>query len=200
MQTNMMDYCLKLENFLDEKFCDQSINVLDSASYVKHEWDGYGESFADDEATNKADFANKYSDVVDFDNTTGPGIEEIDKHIIVNLKDAFLKYLGAFKYGWFRGWQGYTGIKFNRYTEGQEMRLHWDNIHSMFDGERRGVPILSVIGLLNDDYEGGELYISENKTEMKKGDLIIFPCSFMYPHEVKPVTKGVRHSYVSWLW
>ena len=200
MQTNMMDFCLKMENFLDEKFCDKSVEVLNNATYKKHEWDGYGESFANDEATNKADFATKYSEIVDFDKTSGPGIVEVDAHILEKLRNAFLNYLGTFRYDWFRGWQGYTGIKFNRYTEGQEMRLHWDNIHSMFDGERRGVPILSVIGLLNDEYEGGDLYISKNKTVMKKGDLIIFPSSFMFPHEVKTVTKGVRHSYVSWLW
>ena len=200
MLTDLMDYCLKKENFLDEKFCDNSIEILNKATYKKHEWDGYGESFADDEATNKADFATKYSEIVDFDNTSGTGIDEIDKHIIDNLHGAFLEYLGAFRYGWFRGWQGYTGIKFNRYLEGQEMRLHWDNIHSIFDGERKGVPILSAIGLLNDDYEGGDLEIAGNKTDMNKGDIVIFPCSFMYPHEVKPVTKGERHSWVSWLW
>lgn len=200
MQTNMMDYCLKMENFLDEKFCDESVKVLNKATYTKHAWDGYGESFANDEAKNKADFATKYSEMVDYDKTKGPEIDAVDAHIVQNLHHAFLKYLGAFRYDWFRGWQGYTGIKFNRYNEGQEMRLHWDNIHSMFDGERRGVPILSAIGLLNDDYEGGDLYISENKTVLGKGDVVIFPCSFMYPHEVKTVTKGQRHSWVSWLW
>ena len=31
--------------------------------------------------------------------------------------------------------------------------LHADHIHSMFDGEKKGIPILSVLGVLNDDYE-----------------------------------------------
>ena len=191
-----MDYCLKMENFLDEKFCDESIKVLNNATYTKHGWDGYGDSFASEEAEN---ISEKYSEMVDFDKS-GSEIDAIDAHILENLKHAFLKYFGAFRYDWFRGWQGYTGIKFNRYNEGQEMRLHWDNIHSIFDGERRGVPILTAVGVLNDDYEGGDLYISENKTVLGKGDVVIFPCSFMYPHEVKTVTKGQRHSWVSWLW
>ena len=33
---------------------------------------------------------------------------------------------------------------------------------------------------------------------LKAGDLLLFPSNFLYPHRVLPVTKGVRHSYVSW--
>jgi predicted 2-oxoglutarate/Fe(II)-dependent dioxygenase YbiX len=70
----------------------------------------------------------------------------------------------------------------------------------MFDGERKGIPILSVLGVLNDDYEGGEFYLIDEKTDLSKGDIIIFPSNFMYPHKVEPVTKGVRYSYISWIW
>ena len=70
----------------------------------------------------------------------------------------------------------------------------------MFDGERKGIPILSVLGVLNDDYEGGEFYLVDEKTNLSKGDIIIFPSNFMYPHKVEPVTKGIRYSYISWIW
>ena len=36
--------------------------------------------------------------------------------------------------------------------------------------------------------------------KLKEGDLLIFPSSFIYPHEVKPIKKGVRYSYVSWVY
>ena len=81
------------------------------------------------------------------------------------------------------------------------MQNHSDHIHALFDGERKGVPILSIIGILNDDYEGGEfIMFGDKKINTKKGDLLIFPSNFLYPHEVTPVTRGVRYSYVSWLW
>jgi predicted 2-oxoglutarate/Fe(II)-dependent dioxygenase YbiX len=80
------------------------------------------------------------------------------------------------------------------------MALHADHIHSMFDGERKGIPILSVLGVLNDDYEGGEFYLIDKKTDLSKGDIIVFPSNFMYPHKVEPVTKGTRYSYISWIW
>ena len=81
------------------------------------------------------------------------------------------------------------------------MANHCDHIQSLFDGEKKGIPILSIIGILNDDYEGGELIMFEDKKiNTKKGDLLIFPSNFLYPHQITPVTKGVRYSYVSWLW
>ena len=52
---------------------------------------------------------------------------------------------------------------------------------------------------LNDpsEYEGGELRLfGVGKLEEEKGRLSFFP-SFL-PHEVTPVTKGVRYSLVVW--
>ena len=54
-------------------------------------------------------------------------------------------------------------VRFNKYAENKKMALHADHIHSMFDGERKGIPILSVLGVLNDDYEGGEFVLIDEK-------------------------------------
>ena len=40
----------------------------------------------------------------------------------------------------------------------------------------------------------------DEKIDLSKGDIIIFPSNFMYPHKVEPVTKGTRYSYISWIW
>ena len=61
--------------------------------------------------------------------------------------------------------------------------------------------MISIIGFMNDDYEGGNMFLCEDKKiDVKKGSLLVFPSSFMYPHQITPITKGVRHSYVSWVW
>lgn len=63
---------------------------------------------------------------------------------------------------------------------------------------------LSCILLLNNDYEGGNLCFkdtddtNEMVVENRPGRLIIWPSNFMYPHCVKPVTKGTRYSVVAW--
>lgn len=92
--------------------------------------------------------------------------------------------------------------RFNKYKQGNSMRSHYDHVHSIFDGERRGIPVLTVLGSLSSDYEGGEFVINlldESLIyKLEKGDLLIFPSSFMYPHEVKTVESGLRLTYVSW--
>ena len=71
------------------------------------------------------------------------------------------------------------------------MRKHYDHIHSIFDGQMKGVPIVSIVANLNEDYEGSEFYCRDEKIELKTGDILLFPSNFMYPHEVRETTK--RH-------
>ena len=97
------------------------------------------------------------------------------------------------------GLNGYSIIKFIRYNEGHQMAEHCDHISSLFDGKIKGIPMLSLVGQLNEDFEGGEFVMWGDKViEFEAGDLIIFPSNFVYPHRVEPVTKGARYSYVSW--
>ena len=99
--------------------------------------------------------------------------------------------------------------RFNRYTSDQKMESHIDHIHSCFDGQFKGVPVLSVIGGLNDDFKGGEFvfqfgFTEENYEEMPirlgKGDVVVFPSIFPWRHQAMPVTEGIRYSWVSWVW
>jgi len=63
---------------------------------------------------------------------------------------------------------------------------------------------MSCILLLNNDYEGGNLCFrnpdesGEWEVEVKPNRMIIWPSNFLYPHTVKPVTKGTRYSVVAW--
>ena len=95
----------------------------------------------------------------------------------------------------------FTGIRFNRYGSGQIMRQHMDHIHSIFDGKEKGIPVLSFILNLNDDYEGADLYFwKDHIVKLGKGDIIMFPSLFLFPHGVTEATKGKRYSAVSWGW
>ena len=78
------------------------------------------------------------------------------------------------------------------------MRKHFDHIHSIFDGQLKGIPILSFVGVLNDDYEGGKMLVRDVEFPLKQGDIIIMPSCFMFPHEISEITKGTRYSFVSW--
>jgi len=121
--------------------------------------------------------------------------------IMQEIWNTLQKYLKDIDTSWFASWSGFSEVRFNRYRTNTQMKLHCDHIHSMFDGQRKGIPSLSILGSLNDDYKGGELVFWEDKVvELKAGEIMIFPSNFLYPHEVKLVTEGTRYSFVSWTW
>ena len=96
---------------------------------------------------------------------------------------------------------GFSTIRFNRYGKGQIMRQHHDHIHSLFDGQEKGIPVLSFILNLNDNYRGADLYFWEDHAvHLGKGDIIMFPSLFLFPHGVTEAREGVRYSAVSWAW
>ena len=95
----------------------------------------------------------------------------------------------------------FSAIRFNRYSSGQIMRQHHDHIHSLFDGNEKGIPVLSFILNLNDNYRGADLYFWEDHAvHLGKGDIIMFPSLFLFPHGVTEAREGVRYSAVSWAW
>ena len=63
---------------------------------------------------------------------------------------------------------------------------------------------LTCLLMLNDDFDGGELCVNDpygdtTKTiQPKSGRCTIFPSNFMFPHNVRPVTRGVRYTIVAW--
>ena len=54
--------------------------------------------------------------------------------------------------------------------------------------------------MLNNDYEGGKLIFYDKEYKLKKGEIIVFPSNFLYPHKVTKITKGERYSFVVWVW
>ena len=115
--------------------------------------------------------------------------------IFVSLKS----YFEDMQMSWFDSWSGYSEVRFNRYKQNTLMTEHCDHIHSIFDGNRKGIPSVSVLGILNDDFIGGDLiFWQQHKIDVQAGDIIIFPSNYLYPHKVLPVTDGIRYSFVSW--
>ena len=92
----------------------------------------------------------------------------------------------------------HTDFRVNKYSEGGFMSKHCDNIHHSH-GQKYGFPQVSSLLFLNDNYEGGEFVVADEVYNTKKGSGIIFPSNFMFPHEVKPITKGTRWSIITWI-
>jgi predicted 2-oxoglutarate/Fe(II)-dependent dioxygenase YbiX len=88
---------------------------------------------------------------------------------------------------------GDSGYTLLQYQEGEFYKEHTDH----FLQQPRSV---SCSFALNDDYEGGEwgFWGREKVFKVPKGSAVMFPSNFMYPHEIMPVTKGVRYSIITW--
>ena len=62
------------------------------------------------------------------------------------------------------------------------------------------MPILTIIGLLNDDFTKGNFMMIGEKLKFAKGQLLIFPSNFLYPHAIEKVTDGTRYQFISWVY
>lgn len=184
MEFDLTTY-LKVYPALDVSFCADTVKQLENAAWESHAY------------TNPTDYKT-----VSFDNELSvcgdiPNTDQVMKHIW----DSFKAYLTDLSFSWFDSWAGFTAVRFNKYDVNTLMREHCDHIHSAFDGERKGVPTMTALGALNDEYEGGELIFWQDKQiVIPPGHIAVFPSNFLYPHKVNPVIKGVRYSFVAWAW
>ena len=189
MDRDLSSYVVVLENWIDEESCKQTIREMQNANWQQHTF------------YNAMDGSyNTRSGSKELDIAYGRGLST-QPYIMQRIWDAYKEYVTHLNFTWFNSWQGYSEVRFNMYKETRLMAEHCDHIHSLFDGERKGIPTLTFLGMLNDDYEGGELIMwGDEKIPMAKGSAVVFPSCFLYPHRVEPVTSGTRYSCVSWAW
>lgn len=59
---------------------------------------------------------------------------------------------------------------------------------------------IACVVALDDQFSDGGLVFTDNKAAISlcKGDAVIFPSSFMYPHEMMPVAGGTKSFLVTW--
>jgi hypothetical protein len=85
-------------------------------------------------------------------------------------------------------------MNFVKYGAGQHFGEHTDHGYSY-------TATTSVVGYLNDDYTGGEIYfrLQDLKYKPEAGDVVIFPSNYIYPHTALPVENGIKYSLVTML-
>lgn len=100
-------------------------------------------------------------------------------------------YTKRFNVGELRYWEA---LNFVKYGPGQHFQEHTDHGFSYNC-------VVSMVGYVNDDYEGGEIAFRMQglNRKPKAGDLFIFPSNFMYPHRAMPVHSGTKYSIVTML-
>ena len=188
MQENLKDYVKIYRGIISSEICKSTVNDLTSANWQIHQF----YSYARDE---KISYEKELSVSGDMTSTYKEIAEQCKAGINFYIKNLNSPYYTP------TSWVDHSPIRFNKYEIGTQMNSHVDHIHTLFQGTRKGIPTLSLVGLLNDNFEGGDFIMFDNeKIPLCAGDILIFPSIFMYPHGVTEVTKGTRYSFVSWVW
>ena len=187
MSNYKIDDYVYVTNVIPKELCKRTIKILEKNKWQKHQWYNANDGSRISEET-------KELDVTDYN-------RELQAETAKFLVKAYAEYETKFR-GNTKKTAGicnsFSPFRLNKYSKGMLMRKHYDHIHSIFDGSRKGIPCLSFIGILNNNFTGGDFIIRDKKIKTKTRDIIIFPSCFLYPHEVTEVKKGARYSFVSW--
>jgi hypothetical protein len=175
---------LNLIERLEKQLDGQSQNYSWQPAYV-----GYQERMP--EYRDCVDFKFKKTDIEQDKSQTSLALQEIWQDCYDRKAPAVADYCKKHNIHQLRYWEAFNFIK---YGEGQHFMEHHDHGFSYNC-------TVSLVGYLNDDYEGGELYfrLQNLNIKPKAGDLYIFPSTYIYPHRAMPVKSGIKYSLVTML-
>lgn len=182
---NLKDYIYVVKNALDRKVCDEILNEFINSD----EWVDtiVGPGIVEKGIRNCETIVISFPHVIQKNNEIR---HKLDNVIFDGAAKCIQEYNNNFPHCRIEEDSGYELLK---YPEGCFYIQHVDS----FKARPRAV---SCSFILNDDFEGGEFafFNRELKYRLEKGDAIMFPSNFMYPHEIMPVTKGTRYSIITW--
>jgi prolyl 4-hydroxylase len=136
------------------------------------------------------DFKFKKSNIVGTDEKSET-IKESWQYLYDRMNAAVEDYTKLYPMEKLEYWESINLIK---YYPGNHFQSHADDGSSYKS-------VVSLVGYLNDDYEGGELSFDAYNIKIKPqaGDLVIFPSNFMFIHKAWPVIEGIKYSIVTML-
>jgi hypothetical protein len=179
------EYIVVLDDIIPHDLCDAILNEYeDSDEWTKA---GIGQGDIITEKRNVNEILMSFDNVI----SLNPNVrKQLDQRLFQCANDSINRYNNLFPLCMIEQDSGYNLL---RYNVGQFYVQHTDS----YKLHPRSV---SCSFVLNDDYEGGEFafFDRELKYKLKKGSAILFPSNFMYPHEIMPVTKGIRYSIITW--
>jgi predicted 2-oxoglutarate/Fe(II)-dependent dioxygenase YbiX len=182
---NLKDYIYIVKNALSNEICSEVLNEFINSDEWIDTVVGRGET--DKSIRNCQTIIISYPHVIEKNKDVR---HKLDNAIFDGASKCIKEYNTRFPHCKIEEDSGYELLK---YPEGCFYIEHTDS----FKARPRAV---SCSFILNDDFEGGAFafFNKELKYKLEKGDALMFPSNFMYPHEVMPVTKGTRYSIITW--
>jgi predicted 2-oxoglutarate/Fe(II)-dependent dioxygenase YbiX len=185
LYSNVTDYIIVIKNALTNPLCDAILEEFKNSN----EWEDtvIGSGAVNKEVRNCQTIVISYPHIIEKNNKIRA---KLDKYIFASVAKCIQEYNTKFSHCKIEEDSGYELLK---YPEGCFYTEHTDS----FKARPRAV---SCSFILNNDFEGGEFAFFDRELtyKLEKGDALMFPSNFMYPHEVMPVTKGTRYSIVTW--
>jgi predicted 2-oxoglutarate/Fe(II)-dependent dioxygenase YbiX len=182
---NLEDYIYVVKDALDYKVCDEILNEFINSD----EWQDtiIGSGNVEKSIRNCQTIVISYPHVIQKNKDIR---HKLDNAIFDGASKCIKEYNTKFSHCRIEEDSGYELLK---YPVGCFYTEHTDS----FKASPRAV---SCSFILNDNFKGGEFafFNKELKYKLEKGDALMFPSNFMYPHEVMPVTKGTRYSIITW--
>ena len=187
-----LDECIYVaEQIIPADLCDAIVQDIEKKEWQPHSW--YN-AVTDKNSSYETQELDVQHTTPELQKVLGNFVVEAAKQYNTNYSYRYADRPGQFM-------NMFSPVRFNRYGPGQIMRQHHDHIHSLFDGKIKGIPVLTFILNFNDDYEGADLFFWEDTVvPLGKGDIIMFPSNWLFPHGVTEATKGIRYSGSVWAW
>ena len=182
------DYIVVVKQGVPEGLCDKFINIYKDCG----DWEAPNAGYPDIQTYHSNDARNcSLIYTSDKNNLCKADIrQDLDAEAFKVAADSIKKYTNIFTNCNTVEDSGYDLL---RYETGGYCLQHIDS----FSKIPRAV---SCSMMLNDDYKGGEFAFFDRKIKynLSKGDIIMFPSNYMYPHEIMPITSGTRYSIITW--
>lgn len=128
---------------------------------------------------------------------------------VENIKDEYLlKYMTKFPLAYKNIWWKVKGhlVSYSADKGGDFLGQHSDTSADYAYGyphpssQLATKNTVSCVVYLNEDFDGGHHYFNYLDIDIvpKIGSIIMFPSNFIAAHEITPVTRGTRYSYLGW--
>jgi predicted 2-oxoglutarate/Fe(II)-dependent dioxygenase YbiX len=188
-----LHHFVKVYKVFDPKFCADLIRSVEEADWTTHSY--YNDEFSRMHPCHMLSLGQEKT-LKSTDIQSIP-LKKVLDYEIPKILDQYIGH-DMQDMTWFKTCSGITPFRLNKYEQSASMSTHWDYMTGITKGA--GTPILSMLGSLNEGYEGGELRICNKHIKLDVGHVVVFPSNFLYPHEVKQVTFGTRYSIAAWAW
>ena len=179
--TDLKQYIVQYNNVLSKENCDAIISRYENSDLWK------SAITAEDEMENNISSKYRICDTIAI--TEYEDERDVDQLLYDTFDKAVKKYFERYQFSSVSKDEGYFLL---RYYPGGKYVQHVDS------GTKNHRAITTIIAL-NDEYEGGELkfFDGQYSIRLRKGSAVVFPSSFTYPHQIAPITSGVRYSVVT---